>query len=66
MGLHTSGHLSTNPRAVPVNGGGEAAAYYVKPSISNLLGRFDVILPVGRLEGLRKQENCWKIGNKAI
>ena len=60
MGLHTSGHLSTNPRAVPVNGGGEAAAYYVKPSISVTLGRFGVTLPVGKSENLRKS------GNKAI
>ena len=60
MGLHTSGHLSTNGRAVPVNGGGEAAAYYAKPSISSILGRFGVTWPVGKLENWRK------IGNKAI
>ena len=52
MGLHTSGHLSTNGRAVPVNGGGEAAANYVKLSISSILGRFGVTLPVGKLEKL--------------
>ena len=63
MGLHTSGHLSTNPRAVPVNGGGEAAAYYVKPSISSLLGRFDVIFVgggVGGLEEAGKLAENWK------
>ena len=66
MGLHTSGHLSTNGRAVPVNGGGEAAAYYAKPSISETLGRFGVTSPVGKWEGFRKWENWRKIGNKAI
>ena len=54
MGLHTSGHLSTNPRAVPANVGGEAAAYYVKPSISNSLGRFDVIFAGGEVGGLEE------------